>query len=229
MPSATQPATQVETCVLEDTLTCRGEPVLTYRLTYPQVRSAVFAPAAARISAYYRLEALRLQIEACGALYREAVRQYHEAREQGYPVMVYEVRADFTVTLQQSCTLSLYMDIYRYTGGAHGMTTRVSQTWDLRTGEKIPLCHLISGFRDMQAYFTGEVVRQLRAQLEAGEGSYFDSYAADAVQEFDPAQYYLTPEGVVIYYQLYAVAPYSSGIPVFLVPYSRQVRPPRCR
>lgn len=84
------------------------------------------------------------------------------------------------------------------------------------------------GFMDGKAYITGEVIRQIRTQMQNGEGDYFEDYEKNAVEEFDPGQFYLTPEGVVVYYQQYAIAPYSSGIPVFLIPYSKRLREPRC-
>jgi hypothetical protein len=31
--------------------------------------------------------------------------------------------------------------------------------------------------------------------------------------------FYLTKEGVVIYFQQYDIAPYSSGLPTFVIPY----------
>lgn len=71
-----------------------------------------------RINAYHRLEAMRLQLYARKNLYHDAVRAYLQAVENGYPVMVYEVIAEFTVTYNQNCALSLYTDQYIFTGGA---------------------------------------------------------------------------------------------------------------
>ena len=35
------------------------------------------------------------------------------------------------------------------------------------------------------------------------------------MREFDPERFYCTPEGPVVFYPLYSVAPYAEGIPVF--------------
>ena len=191
-------------------------------------RAEGFRQGLERINAYHRLEAMRLQLYARKNLYHDAVRAYLQAVENGYPVMVYEVIAEFTVTYNQNCALSLYTDQYIFTGGAHGSTTRYANTWDLKTGTPIPLGRLVPGFMDGKAYITGEVIRQIRTQMQNGEGDYFEDYEKNAVEEFDPGQFYLTPEGVVVYYQQYAIAPYSSGIPVFLIPYSKRLREPRC-
>lgn len=55
------------------------------------------------------------------------MRAYLQAVENGYPVMVYEVIAEFTVTYNQNCALSLYTDQYIFTGGAHGSNHAVRQ------------------------------------------------------------------------------------------------------
>ena len=36
----------------------------------------------------------------------------------------------------------------------------------------------------------------------------------------DNVQYYLTKDDIVIFFQLYEIAPYSAGIPEFKIPYS---------
>ena len=38
-------------------------------------------------------------------------------------------------------------------------------------------------------------------------------------RSFDPERFYLTPEGIAVFFPLYAIAPYAEGIPVFLIPY----------
>lgn len=219
---------ETETVTLEEEMSYRGTPVLRYSIAYPQFRAEGFRQGLERINAYHRLEAMRLQLYARKNLYHDAVRAYLQAVENGYPVMVYEVIAEFTVTYNQNCALSLYTDQYIFTGGAHGSTTWYANTWDLKTGTPIPLGRLVPGFMDGKAYITGEVIRQIRTQMQNGEGDYFEDYEKNAVEEFDPGQFYLTPEGVVVYYQQYAIAPYSSGIPVFLIPYSKRLREPRC-
>ena len=38
---------------------------------------------------------------------------------------------------------------------------------------------------------------------------------------FHPQNFYLTSEGVVVFFALYDIAPHSTGIPTFLIPYSQ--------
>lgn len=59
-------------------------------------------------------------------------------------------------------------------------------------------------------------------------GVYFDDYRKLIAQYFNEEQYYLTPQGVAIYYQQYEIAPYSTGIVVFTVPYDVLGWKPSC-
>ena len=62
-----------------------------------------------------------------------------ECREQGYPVRPYEVMTRCQVGSQSQDRLSLYVDYYQYTGGAHGLTERRAYNIDLKTGKELTL------------------------------------------------------------------------------------------
>ncbi len=100
-------------------------------------------------------------------------------------------------------------------GGAHGNTIRHSDTWSVKNGGRISLYQ----FTDDPAAFRAEILNSIREQIErqtaGGEGMYFEDYPRLIREHFDPESYYLSPEGLVIYYQQYDIAPYASGIPEF--------------
>ncbi|MEA4987263.1 MAG: RsiV family protein, partial [Anaerovorax sp.] len=56
-------------------------------------------------------------------------------------------------------------------------------------------------------------------QIKKEPEIYFDDYETLVVETFNPKNFYCTPEGVVVYYLQYDIAPYSSGIREFLIPY----------
>lgn len=213
--------------ILEERMDCRGTPVLNYRIAYPRFRSIHFQKALARLNQFYRLEALRLQITTRKNLYSMAAQQALEATEKGIPVMTYELDSAFTVTYSQHCALSLYTDQYLYTGGAHGSTTRFSNTWDLKTADMLTLKDLTQA-SDYKTYYIDKILQFIESEMAAGHGAYFEDYRENVAREFDAGQFYLTPAGVTLYFQPYAIAPYSSGLPEFQIPYSQAVRPPQC-
>ena len=118
-------------------------------------------------------------------------------------------------TLNRACIVSLYTDEYQFTGGAHGMTVRTADNWNLRTGRRFALCDLFPRHRDCRQM----ILRQIITQIARDPSSYFDNYRELVVQNFDPRRFYLTQDAVMVYFGLYEIAPYSSGMPVFAIPY----------
>jgi hypothetical protein len=58
---------------------------------------------------------------------------------------------------------------------------------------------------------------------------YFENYSQLVNETFKANNYYLTKDGVVIYFQQYDIAPYAAGLPTFLIPYSQAGPvPPKC-
>ena len=72
---------------------------------------------------------------------------------------------------------------------------------------------------DYKIDLTEQIIGQIAEQIAAGNDIYFDDYEENVIAEFNPQNFYLTPEGLVIFYQQYAIAPYSSGIMEFTIPY----------
>jgi hypothetical protein len=68
--------------------------------------------------------------------------------------------------------------------------------------------------------------KKIVAQIMESPDIYFDNYEELVEQTFNENSFYFTPEGVVIYFQLYHIAPYSSGIREFLLPYNKCIIDP---
>lgn len=122
---------------------------------------------------------------------------------------------DFRVGYLDERFLSIPIEYYYFTGGAHGFSYLESTNVDLLTGEELTLGDLFVAEYDYCEAIHEEVLSQMRANPSI----YFDETMADS--EVSPNHpFYLTPEGIVVYYGLYEVAPYSSGIPEFTIPYA---------
>lgn len=98
------------------------------------------------------------------------------------------------------------------------MTVRTADNWNLRTGSRFALCDLFPGHRDCEQM----ILRQIITRIARDPSSYFDHYRELVVQNFDPKRFYLTRDAVMVYFGLYEIAPYSSGIPVFAIPYEAE-------
>jgi len=208
--------------MLEDELKYDGVVLLSYEIAYPAFYSACFRRCLPRLNAYYRNRALEYRRYCHNELFDMAVEQYKDAIENNFPVREFEVVQAFDVTYMEDCVVSLYIDQYEYTGGAHGNTLRRSQTWNLQKCGLIDLSDIVTCEPDYRAYILAEVEKQIEKEPDI----YFDDYKELIVKTFDEDSFYCTPEGVVVYYQQYDIAPYSSGIREFLIPYGGCVKDP---
>ncbi|MGI5878296.1 MAG: DUF3298 and DUF4163 domain-containing protein [Christensenellales bacterium] len=175
------------------------------------------------INTYYRQRAASLIGYAEETLYPAAVEQYRNAQMNGYPFNHYILLQTFEITCRSSL-LSLYSDIYEYTGGAHGLTTRTSETWKVDEGRRLELGDLFVEGYDYMGVIIPAIEAEAARRQAAGEAEYFDDLPANIRRYFDEENYYLTPAGLVIYYPLYTIAPYVSGIQAFTIPYGLLVR-----
>lgn len=70
------------------------------------------------------------------------------------------------------------------------------------------------------------LLSEINTQIQTEPDFYFENAGELAEKTFRADRFYCTPEGIVIYYQQYDIAPYASGIPEFLIPYSACVLNP---
>lgn len=152
-------------------------------------------------------------------LYQQAVEAYRFAMENGFPFNPYDAVMQYEISYNGHCHLSLYRDQYEYTGGAHGNTIRASDNWNLINGYTIPLSSLFPPEQDYSEFLIEQIIQQADQKMQEDPGIYFEDYQNLIMQYFNEKSFYLTSSGVAIYYQQYEIAPYSTGIVVFTIPY----------
>jgi len=180
-----------------------------------------------KINNYIQKQTEEFYKYASETLIKQAYIQYQDSIKNGFPFNNYEAMLVYNITLNNYCFFSFYSDKYEYTGGAHGLTTKSSATFNLCNGKKIPLF----------AYFDTKNYQELLIKLIqmiaeenyiANPGIYFENYKELISENFNPESYFLTENSISIYYQQYEIAPYSTGIVVFEIPYSVAACPPSC-
>ena len=202
---------KVEKRVLQKNLRYKGTVILKYRIEYPQIFNFE------KFNIYNYRKAVALQRECETTLFNEAKELYEYNMKNGYPVMTYEIISEVTITYNHEPLVSLYIDEYRFTGGAHGNTLRTSQNWNLRDSEMIPL----SKWFDDSNYVSkliDNINNQIQKNIENGNNIYFENYCCLTSKNFRVENYYIKNGLINIYYQQYDIAPYSSGIISFVIP-----------
>lgn len=133
---------------------------------------------------------------------------YQMIRDQGF----YEnpqttITGYYEIKTNERGILSLVLTNYAFSGGAHGITIMKSLTFDLETGKLYQLDDLFkagSNYVDVLS----EIIKE---QIEERD--------IPVITEFNkirPNQdFYIADKALVIYFQLYELAPYVYGFPQF--------------
>ncbi len=204
---------------IKRSFTYRDVSVLTLSIQYPQVSLANNAMAQMRINNRIRTQVSGYIKTVSTSLYRDAINNYQSAQQNGYPFHAFEAVLNYTVAYNMNCHLSMYRDQYEFTGGAHGNTIRSSDTYNLRTGATLPLSSYFQPYQNYRRILMCAILRQADENMRQ-DPVYFDNYAVLIMQNFNEESYFLTPNGIALYFQQYDIAPYAAGIVVFIVPYS---------
>lgn len=212
-------SSQIQVCpvTVSKEVCCGEDVVLTLRITYPCFTSKAFPGAAAAMNRHYSAAARRCEQNAMASLLPQAIRDRKESLAQGYPIHRYDIVREFQVTCNSGCILSLYTDTYQYTGGAHGSTRRTSETWDLTRCRTLSLAGLCRRGSNALRALPEDIIRRI-AQMPDGDVGYFEDYPKLVRRTFNPCSFYLSDEGLCVYFQQYDIAPYAAGIQVFCFP-----------
>ncbi|MPM48118.1 hypothetical protein SDC9_94840 [bioreactor metagenome] len=209
--------------LLQNTLSFNGTVLVRYKIEYPQFESALYKRQISVVNRFYAVRARRFRVYCETTLFDMAVRQYLDDIKNDFPVREFEAMLTYEQTFCADCILSLYFDRYEYTGGAHGNTVRDSQTWNLQSAGLLRLRQIVRCKPNYRTYLIGEANKQIAKD----PSDYFDNYPALVAGTFSKNSFYCLTKGVVVYFQQYDIAPYSSGIREFLLPYSDCVISPQ--
>lgn len=193
--------------------------IMRYTIKYPHFISETYQPLANKLNTLYKTKAIMYERSNIMNLYQMAMVEYEYSVANNYPIHQFEAYVNYTVTYNQNCIVSLYFDQYEYAGGAHGLTVRYSDTWNLPKSKRMELSEFFPYNNHYREFIIQNIINQIEKQIEEKSAMYFDDYQKLVNENFKINNFYLTPEGLVVYFQQYDIAPYASGIPTFLIPY----------
>lgn len=195
--------------------------ILKYTIEYPQIINSQYILGQRNFNTYNLKIVNDLKEYIFTELYSSAKDVYKYNKENGYPIMVFEVYVSCNITENYNNTVSLYTDKYIFEGGAHGTTIRTSQNWDLAVGMQFDLSHL---FPNNQYYIINilkEINKQIKERIEkGGKNIYFQDYCQLVLENFNLKNFYMYPNYFEVFFQQYDIAPYSTGIPTFKIKYN---------
>ena len=138
------------------------------------------------------------------------------ANKQGAPIRPYVLSSEYHIPYNQNGILSIKNVFYEYTAGAHGYYYFRTYTLDFNSGKKLLLKDLFPSNYDYTSVITNEIMNQISLHTEL----YFPEYTESAQKLPVSYNFFIEPGYLVVYYDLYEISPYASGIPEFKIPIS---------
>ena len=126
----------------------------------------------------------------------------------------YVINVNNNVTYNKNNILSITLNLYSYTGGAHGSSVDESFNFDINTGNR----GVIEDFLGNNRNYNKIILDNVKATINKNPELYFKE-AVDKLNEIPYNQkFFLTDKDLVIYFDEYEIAPYVAGIPKFYIP-----------
>ena len=195
-------------------------PVLTAAVSLPEP-----VPAADRISRrirrYYQLQC-RSFLRYCEAyLLPLAAEEYRAALAASQPLPRLHAELSYQVTYNEGGLWSLYTQSREQGPGGQTALLRRGDTWDLASGYPVALPALFPRRSGWKRRLLEAVEAEAARRAAAGVSQSHEGLRRRLRQYFNPQNFYLTGEGLAVFYPMYAIAPAMEGIPVFTIPYGR--------
>ncbi len=201
--------------------TVEGVPVLHAAVSVPQP-----VPAADRVSRrihrYYQLQCRSFLRYCEGCLLPQAEAEYHAALAASAPLPQFRAELYYRVTYNENGLWSLYTESRESTLPGRPLLQRRGDTWDLRTGYPAGLGDFFPKGQGGRKYLLALAEAEIRRQEEAGTARYHEGWRRELRRRFNSQNFYLTAEGLVFFYPMYAIAPGMEGIPAFTAPFGAE-------
>ena len=128
-----------------------------------------------------------------------------------------------SVTRCDTRALSIVFDVSQDVGGLHADFTRISRSYNADSGALLSLADIAKNEEQLKTFIKNYVIGLAAGDeyKENGESILFDDFETAIGELVDAgSNWYLNDTGLVVYANPYDIAPYSSGVLLFEIPYS---------
>lgn len=209
---------EVETFAADREWAVDGVPVLTAALSLPRPADRK-SRTARRIDRFYQLQG-RAYLRYCeGWLFPKAAAEYRQALAGSAVLPHYTAALIYRVTCSERGVWSVFTDAREEIGGRRSILRR-GDTWDLCAGYPMPLSAFFPKRYPIRKKLLQTAEVEIRRQESAGISRYHEKWRQELRRSFNRENFYVTPDGLRFFWQMYAVAPAVEGIPTFSLPFS---------
>lgn len=123
------------------------------------------------------------------------------------------IKSSINLVLQKGNTISFKETYKYYGGGPHGECHINGYTYNIKTGKKVN----ISQVTKYGSKIKSKIVAKFQKKVDANPNLYFNDSVTNSMEEVKNTKlkdfnYYLKDEYVYVIYNVYEIAPYSSGL-----------------
>lgn len=169
------------------------------------------------VAQYPQISGLKEEAQAAiNAVFKKEAEQFITKSEEqaslrdGTIERKYDFSQSYAVTFNREGVLSVVVDQYSYTGGAHGSTLRAGHTFSLKEGKSLELKDLLKA----EPNYKSKLDKLLK------ESTQKESFAGVASGLKDNPDFYVSESGLVIFYQQYEITSYAAGFPTYTYSFS---------
>ena len=125
----------------------------------------------------------------------------------------YEFSLSYNIGTNRNDILSITNYDYHFTGGAHPNSVKYSYNYDMKAEKELTLTDVVKG----------EKKKIVKDAFESSADDYemWEELSENIDKFADTAKFYITDNSVVVYFDVYEVAPYAAGYPSAEIPYSK--------
>lgn len=133
----------------------------------------------------------------------------------------YEYKCSVSVARGDTAVLSLIYDIYTYSGGENGYTSRTARCFDTQSGVELTLDDISSDVETLKEFLYGYILNLAAGEKYTFEGKsiFFEDFNAVLPELIDGDNWYFANDGLVVFADPYSIASVVQGRIDFVIPY----------
>ena len=174
-----------------------------------------------RINGFYKHQATRLLQHIKKRTLPVAVAEYTLALDKSTLFKPFEVTASFSVSFHNDDILSIYRDVHIRTENQR-MIERSGETFCLKSGWLYALESFFPPDTNCRQILIKNAAKIAAIQAKSGAHRYLENFAKLIRKNFSPRNFYITAEGLTIFFDQFTITPNAEDMPVFTLEFSAE-------
>lgn len=196
-----------------------GHELIKISYEYPVIENSGNSAFVEKINADYKKSAEDYAAEIENNYLKDA-EEFYASVGGDTALLPFEAKVTYDVDANRKDILSITSFESIYLGGAHPSSSKVSKVYDMKNGKELALTDILNlSQEEIDKLVTDKFTDYIVKELSGGDQSYIEDLKKSLEQEKKNVCYYVTDDGVVLYFQVYAIAPYAAGYPTTEISY----------